>query len=130
MNISIRYVLTYTFFFLFLVFCNDFHFFYYTWFTVFCQFSTVQQDDPVIYIYTLFFLTVMSHILLKYIQRKIQRNFRSVFFLFRATFVAYGSSQARGQIRAIAAILHYNQSKGGSKLCLQPTPQPMATLDP
>ena len=28
---------------------NDFYFFYYSWFTVFCQFSTVQQSDPVIF---------------------------------------------------------------------------------
>ena len=26
---------------------NDFYFFHYSWFTVFCQFSTVQQGDPV-----------------------------------------------------------------------------------
>ena len=28
-------------------FNNDFYFFHYNWFTVFCQFSTVQQGDPV-----------------------------------------------------------------------------------
>ena len=28
-------------------FNNDFYFFHYSWFTVFCQFSTVQQGDPV-----------------------------------------------------------------------------------
>ena len=31
----------------FLSFNNDFYFFHYSWFTVFCQFSTIQQDDPV-----------------------------------------------------------------------------------
>ena len=41
--------------------------------------------------------------------------------------VAYGGSQARGQLRATAAGLHY--SHAGSKLCLQPTPQLMVTLD-
>ena len=35
-------------------------------------------------------------------------------FLFRASPMAYGSSQARGQIRAIAASLHHNCSTSGS----------------
>ena len=30
----------------FLLIYNDFYFFHYSWFTVFCQFSTVQQGDP------------------------------------------------------------------------------------
>ena len=30
---------------------NDFYFFHYIWFTVFCQFSTVQQGDPVTHTY-------------------------------------------------------------------------------
>ena len=30
---------------------NDFYFFHYNWFTVFCQFSTVQQGDPVTHTY-------------------------------------------------------------------------------
>ena len=30
-------------------FLYNFYFFYYSWFTVFCQFSTVQQSDPVTY---------------------------------------------------------------------------------
>ena len=40
---------------------NDFYFFYNSWFTVFCQFSTVQQSDPVTHIYTyVLFLTLSS----------------------------------------------------------------------
>ena len=39
----------------FFFFRNDFYCFYYSWFTVFCQFSTVQPGDPGIHIYTLFF---------------------------------------------------------------------------
>ena len=31
-------------------FYNDFDFFHYSWFIVFCQFSTVQQGDPVTHI--------------------------------------------------------------------------------
>ena len=44
--------------------------------------------------------------------------------------VAYGVSQTRGPIGAVAAGLHQSHSKGGSKLCLRPTPQLTATLDP
>ena len=50
--------------------------------------------------------------------------------LFRAAPVAYGGSQARGQIGAIAAGLHHSHSNAGSQPCLRPTPQLMATLDP
>ena len=50
--------------------------------------------------------------------------------LFRATPMAYGGSQARGQIGAVAARLHHSYSHSGSELSLQPTPQPMATADP
>ena len=50
--------------------------------------------------------------------------------LFRAIPEAYGSSQARGQIRATAASPHHNHSNTRYKLCLQPTLHFMATLDP
>ena len=56
------------------------------------------------------------------------------FFFFlsfsRATPTAYGGSQARGLIRAVAAGLHHGHSNVGSKPCLQPTPQRTATPDP
>ena len=39
---------------------NDFYFFQYAWFTVFCQFSTVQQNDPIIHRNIFFFLTLSS----------------------------------------------------------------------
>ena len=48
----------------------------------------------------------------------------------RAAPEAYGSSQARGLIGAVAAGLHQSHSNAGSQPCLQPTPQLMATLDP
>ena len=41
--------------------------------------------------------------------------------------MAYGSSQARGLIRAIAVGLPHSPSNSGPKPCLQPTPQLMAT---
>ena len=42
------------------------------------------------------------------------------FSLFRTTPVAYGSSQARGQIRDIAASVHHSHSNVGSEPCLWP----------
>ena len=52
------------------------------------------------------------------------------FLLFRAAPIAYGSSQARGGIGAIAAGLCHSHSNKRSKPHLQPTPQLTATLDP
>jgi len=55
-----------------------------------------------------------------------------VFFVclfFRASPMAYGSSQAKGWIRATAAGLHHSRSNVGSELHLWPTPQLMAMLD-
>ena len=47
----------------------------------------------------------------------------SFFAFFRATPVAYGSSQARGRIRAVAASLHHSHSNVGSEHWdLKPTP--------
>ena len=54
----------------------------------------------------------------------------SFFGLFRVSPEANGSSQARGQIRTVAAGLHHSHSNVGSKLHLQPTPQIRATPDP
>ena len=51
-------------------------------------------------------------------------------FFFRAVLVAYGGSQARGQIGAMAASLRHRRSNTGSKLPLWPTPQLTAVLDP
>jgi len=50
--------------------------------------------------------------------------------LFRATAVAYGGSQARGWIKAVAAGLYHSPSNLGSKPHLRPTPQRRAMLDP
>ena len=43
---------------------------------------------------------------------------------------AYGDSQARGLIGAVATGLRHSHSNAGSELHLQPTPQLTATLDP
>ena len=50
------------------------------------------------------------------------------FLLFRAEPAAYGSSQARAQIGAVAAGLHHSHAR--SEPCLQPMLQLMAVLDP
>ena len=52
------------------------------------------------------------------------------FRLFRAIPMAYGGSQARGQIRAVAADLHHSHSNARFEPHLRPIPQLMATPDP
>ena len=52
------------------------------------------------------------------------------FSLFMSPPEAYGSSQARGRIRAAAAGVHHSHSNMGSKPRLWPIPQLMATPDP
>ena len=44
--------------------------------------------------------------------------------------MAYGDSQARGIIRAVAAGLHHSYSNTGSEPHLRPTPQLTATPNP
>ena len=57
---------------------------------------------------------------------------KKIFFylLFRATPVAYGSSQANGLIGNVVTGLCHSHSHPGSELRLQSTPQLMATLIP
>ena len=50
--------------------------------------------------------------------------------LFRATLVAFGGSQAKGRIRAVAAGLRQSHSNAKFDPCLRPTPQLTATPDP
>ena len=52
------------------------------------------------------------------------------FFLFRAAPTVYGSSQARGGIRATATSLCHSHSNARSEPRLQPAPWLMATPDP
>ena len=40
------------------------------------------------------------------------------FFFFRAVLAAYGGSQSRGQIGAVAASVHHSHSDAGSEPCL------------
>ena len=57
-------------------------------------------------------------------------NFFCLFASSLGAAVAYGCSQARGGIGAIAASLRQSHSKAGSKPHLQPTLKLTATLDP
>ena len=52
------------------------------------------------------------------------------FCLFSAVLEAYGGSQARGQIGAVASSLCQSHSNEGSEPSLQSAPQLTATLDP
>ena len=52
------------------------------------------------------------------------------FCLFRAAPMAYGGSQATGQILAVAAGLHHSHSNSGSEARLRRTPQLTAMADP
>ena len=54
----------------------------------------------------------------------------SLLLLFRAAPAAYGGSQARAQIGAVAAGLHHSHSNARSEPRLQLTPQLMALPDP
>ena len=53
----------------------------------------------------------------------------SFFCLSRAALAAYGDSQARGLIGAVATGLRQSHNSAGSEPHLQPTPQLTATLD-
>ena len=53
-----------------------------------------------------------------------------IFLLLKAIPAVYGSSQARGKIRAAAAGLHHSHSNARFELRLQPTRQLTAMLDP
>ena len=66
-------------------------------------------------------------------------HFLNFYFLFiyfclfafsRAASAAYGGSQARGRIGAVASSLRQSHSNLGSEPRLQPTPQLTATPDP
>ena len=66
---------------------------------------------------TEFFLTTNNTVSTKRIRNDLGLS-KNFFFLFRATPVAYGNSQARDQIRAAAAGLHHRHSNTGAGLHL------------
>ena len=69
----------------------------------------------------LFFGGMVIHIIITII---------TIIFVFRTTPAAYGSSQAKGQIGAIAAGLYCSHSNARSEPCLGTTPQLTAMPDP
>ena len=77
---------------------------------------------------------IISFSLKNFLQTLFQGRYGKKFFFFwvfsRAAPTAYGDSQARGLIGAVAAGLCPSHSNTGSKPRLQPTPQLTATPDP
>ena len=69
----------------------------------------------------------------KHLEIDIQIQYLFFFHLFAfsgAAPVAYGGSQARGLIQAVAAGLHQSHSNARYDSCLQPIPQLTAMSDP
>ena len=56
--------------------------------------------------------------------------FFGLFAIYRAAATAYGGSQARGLIGAVATDLRQSHSNARSKPSMRPTPQLTATPDP
>ena len=73
---------------------------------------------------------VIVYVAIKSGRKNILLFFSFVFCPFRAEPVAYGGSQARGLIRAVADGLGQSHSNAGSEPRLQPALQLTATLDP
>ena len=61
---------------------------------------------------------------------ELKESYGVFLFILRAEPAAYGNSQARGPIRAVAASLHHSHSNLESEHCLRPIPQLEAVLDP
>ena len=55
--LNIKYIVLY-YYIIFFVFSNEFYFFHYSWFSLFCQFSTAQSH---IHVYILFSHIIMLH---------------------------------------------------------------------
>ena len=67
--------------------------------------------------------------ILKSMFLRVSKKILSNKYFLRAAPTAYGGSQSRGPIRAVAASLHHSHSNAGSELCVRPTPQLTAVLD-
>ena len=80
------------------------------------------------YILIVLFKVYLSLKFLVLTHQQVQNGF--FFFFFWATPATYGSSQPRGQIAAAAAGPRHSHSHAGSRVCLQPSPQLTAVLDP
>ena len=78
-----------------------------------CEMNMYTKSTYFIYLYILFYFILFF-----------------VFLPFLGPFPQHGGSQARGLISVVATGLCQSHSNVGSKLCLGPTPQLMATPDP
>ena len=119
-----------------------FIFSHYSWFTVFCQFSTLQQGDPVTHTGSnpvslsrslISPASTCETVVVTLFACKRGKFFDSrqfLFLLFPSSPAAYGGSQARGGIRAVAAGLYHSHSRTRSETCLRPTLHLEATSDP
>ena len=68
---------------------------------------------------SILFSTVNRGLQIKAIKDTLIREKTNPFFiLFKAALMAYGSSQAKGRMGAVAADLHHSHSNLGSKPCL------------
>ena len=123
--ISVVSVLTSLFSFLILLICMFSLFYWWVWLKdyEFCWSFQIPAFDFIGILFCFF----IFHLFLLW----------SFFFFFfgllaisRAAPMRHGSSQARGQIWAVATSLCQCHSNAGSMRCLQPTPQLMATPDP
>ena len=67
-------------------------------------------------------LSILTYELLSWFTLLFIYLFILVYRLLRAPPTAYGGSQARGLIGAVAAILHHSHSNARSEQCLRPSP--------
>ena len=107
------------------------------WFLIiFSIFSLAQNTQPLTCALFHFFVThsfIHSYSKWFYFMPGIQQIFifyYLFYFPFRATPMAYGGSQARDLIRAVAASLHQSHSNSGSQPHLWPTPQQCRIFNP
>ena len=91
----------------------------------------LQRFSPILWVVFSIFLMV-SFAIQKLLSLLSSHQFIFLFIrcLFRDAPVAYGASQARGQIGAVATDLHHSHRNTTSKLYLWPTPQFTLVLDP
>ena len=68
------------------------------------------------------FQCLVKDLLELYYEKAVRKNLFLFFFFLRATGEAFGSSQAKGQIRAISAGLSLSHSNAGFKPCLGSIP--------